>query len=234
MRHPDLSHLKETHVMRTIAGIALIAGAAGVSFAAAPQQDILLQVTYREATEPVADGVRSDGLTSFTGAAAHYVHGSEDNALATLQSGGQYRFSTRLDDRKPLRRRLCFDFGTQPSPFGQTHCNDVLIGMHGDGRIADMRLGEVLSKRVRHTWSYDGFQYYLGFGTDWNTDGTYDTPFAVVSCVADDSSQCTEWTLGSDGSAILSRAQLLKGTRLGPTEFVGAYMMPFGVRFTRK
>jgi hypothetical protein len=145
----------------------------GVSLSAAPQKDIPLSVSYRDLP---GDGVRSDGLTSFTGAAAQYVHGPDDNALVVIQSTGNYRFSTRLDARKPQRRRLCFDFGSQQAPFTSAPCVDALIGMHGDGDIQSMAHGEILDKRARHSWSDGVYEYAVGFGTDWNRDGVYDTP----------------------------------------------------------
>lgn len=182
--------------------------------------------------------MRSDGLTSFTGSPSDYVHGSEDNTLAILQSSsGNYLFSTRLDTRKPLRRRLCLDFGAQPSPFASPHCADVVFGTIGDERLQDMRYGDVLDKRARHEWTAGGYRYYLGFGTDWNGDGALDTLPVTVACTAPElspTSPCTFWTMTPTGQASLVRQQVLKGGRLGPPTFIGYYDMPFEVSFTRK
>ena len=223
---------KEITVNNTLMLATIVASlASGV--VVAQQKDIPVQVTYRNATGPLPDGVRSDGLASFTGAAADYVHGSDDNVLALIQSAGQYRFSTRLATNKPLRRRLCFDFGTQPSPLGQTYCADVLIGMLGDGNLQDMRVGEQLSKRMRHSWTHQGFEYVLGFGTDWDQDGVQDSPSVTATCLSETDAVCSEWSLQTAGGATLSRAQVLK-RELGPMQLVGTYSMPFEVQFSRK
>lgn len=204
-----------------------------------PSEAVHLRATYRDATAPaIPDGVRSDGLTSLTGSADHYVHGAEDNTLVVIQDSGHYRFSTRLDTRKPLRRRLCLDFGTQVAPIPSQYCTDVLIGMHGDGRIQDMRYGDVLTaQRLKHSWDADGYEYRLHYGGDWNQDGVYDSPAPMITCTSSPSpsSACTAWTMESTGHATLSRVRILsKGGKLGEPEFIGNYDMPFEVSFVRK
>jgi hypothetical protein len=215
-----------------------------VTTAGQREKDVELRVTYRDTTpplveggEPIPDGVRSDGLTSLTGSADDYVHGVEDNALVIIQTTGSYRFSTRLDTRKPLRRRLCLDFGTQVAPIPAQYCADVLIGMHGDGRIQDMLYGEVLTgKRLKHSWDVDGYEYRLHYGGDWNQDGEYDSPSPLITCTASPSpgSACTAWTMESTGHATLSRVKILSRNKLGEPEFIGNYDMPFAVFFARK
>jgi hypothetical protein len=204
---------------------------------AARPADIPLQVSYRDAVGPIRDGVRSDGLMSFTGSPYQYVHGPDDNALAIIQSTGNYRFSTRLDQRKPLRRRLCFDFGVQPVPLPSPYCADVLIGMHGDGYIQDMHHGDVLNKRARHSWVDGGYEYALGYGIDADGDGVlFDTPPALVTCSApaeSPSSLCTLWTMSGD-QASLSRRTVTSNGKYGPIEVLGFYDMPFQVTFARK
>lgn len=213
--------------------LATIVASLSSAVVVAQQKDIPIQVTYRNTTGAVPDGVRSDGLTSFTGAAADYVHGSEDNVLALIQSAGNYRFSTRLATNKPLRRRLCFDFGVQASPLGQTYCGDVLIAMLGDGDIQDMRVGEQLSKRMRHSWTHEGYEYVLGFGTDWDQNGVQDSPPVTATCLSEANAVCTGWSLETAGGSTLSRAQVLK-RGLGPVQLVGTYSMPFELQFSRK
>jgi hypothetical protein len=200
--------------------------------AAGPVRDVPLSATYRDA---VGDGVRSDGLTSFTGSAAHYVNGPDDNALVVL-TNGHYRFSTRLDERKPLRRRLCFDFGTQAAPFASPYCADVLIGMHGDGVVGEMQVGDVLDRRVKHSWTYNGYEYRLGFGVDWDQNNTDDTLPAAISCVEptdNPTAPCTVWEMSSTGVASLARVKILSKGKFGAPELVGYYDMPFQVRFWR-
>ena len=191
----------------TVMSVASLTLAVSGLMAAAPPREVQLKVTYRDAMGPLPDGVQSDGLVSFTGMGAQYVHGSEDNVLAILQDTGNFRFSTRLDTRKPLRRRLCLNFGTQPIPFLAPGCTDVLIGMHGDGRVQEMAYGEVLAKRVRLTWNASGYDYHLGYGTDWNIDGTYDTVPLSVSCVsvAQSGASCNGWVMSTTGRASMSR-----------------------------
>jgi hypothetical protein len=143
--------------------------------------------------------------------------------------------STRLDAKKPLRRRLCLDFGDQPVPaLGAQHCGDILIGMHGDGRIQDMGLGDVLDKRVKHSWLFDGYEYRLGFGVDWNQDNTFDGVPATVTCIeASTDGACTTWSMVPTGPASLARVKQLSGKRLAEPELVGYFDMPFEVRFSR-
>jgi hypothetical protein len=225
-----------------IGGLVLVAA---VAAAGPATTEVQLRVTYRDASPspvegaaPIRDGVRSDGLTSFTGSTDHYVHGVDDNALVIIQDTGNYRFSTRLDTRKPLRRRLCLDFGAQVSPFTSPYCADVLIGMHGDGRIQDMRYGDMLmDKRLKHSWNAGGYEYRLHFGGDWNQDGVYDSPSPIMTCTATASSPaspCTAWTMASTGYATLSRVQILSKGKLGPPEFIGYYDMPFEASFARR
>ena len=217
-------------LLRTVIGLVAVVGGS-----AARTVDIPLQVSYRDAA---TDGIHSDGMTSFTGWSSQYVHGSEDNALVLIQATGNYRFSTRLDTRKPLRRHVCLAFAGQASPFASPYCVDILIGMHGDGDIQDMRYGQILTKRVRHSWDDGGYEYALGFGTDVNGDGVFDeTPPVNVTCVAPDSSPssaCTQWTMSSAGPASLARQALLSKGKYGPRELIGYYNMPFEVTFTRK
>ncbi len=217
----------------TLMSVASLTLAASGLMAAAPPREVQLKVTYRDAMGTLSDGVTSDGLVSFTGIGAQYVHGSDDNVLAILQDTGNFRFSTRLDTRKPLRRRLCLNFGTQPITFPAPGCTDVLTGMHGDGRIQEMAYGEVLAKRVRLTWNANGYDYHLGYGTDWNFDGTYDTVPVSVSCASatQSSTSCDGWVMSTTGRASLSREQVLKGGKHGPTEFLGYYDMNFEVAF---
>ena len=110
----------------------------------------------------------------------------------------------------------------------------MLIGMHGDGRIQDMQLGDVLDKRVKHSWLFEGYEYRLGFGVDWNEDNAFDSPPAAVTCIAAAShGLCTTWSMTPTGPGSLARVPLLSGKRLGQPELVGYFTMPFEVQFTR-
>jgi hypothetical protein len=112
---------------------------------------------------------------------------------------------------------------------------DALIGMHGEGDIPAMAYGEVLHKRTRHSWSDGVHEYAVGFGTDWDQDGTYNTPFTAVTCVAPAGAvpgNCSSWTM-TGTQASLTRAKILGKGKFGPTEFIGYYDLPFEARFSR-
>ena len=159
----------------------------------------------------------------------------DDNALVVL-TNGHYRFSTRLDERKPLRRRLCFDFGTQASPFASPYCADTLIGMHGDGLVGEMRVGNVRDYRVKHSWTYNGYEYRLGFGVDWDrtthtTRCRLRSPAWNPSTIRRLHARSGRWR--PPESASLARVKILSKGKLGAPELVGYYDMPFQVRFWR-
>src|SRR4051812_43778979 len=125
---------------------------AATVIAAAPGSDIPLALSYRN--DP-ADGLTSDGLMSLSGQPYQYVDGLPDNVSAILIGGGNFIYSAQYDPKRPIRRALCLNFGSQASPFGAQvvcpHANQnmaaPLDNLTNSTPLSAMHPGDAVAKR---------------------------------------------------------------------------------------
>jgi hypothetical protein len=219
------------------------------ALAGKPLADIPLLVSFSsgETEMLTSDGFLAPGYTS------NYAQGLE-NVLAIIQPSGNLRFGTQNNLNAAATRSMCLDFNTQFADRGMIvpfvdgnsrQCVNVSQPMHayptGDISIAALRYGQSVEKLTRFAWDDGSYRYRIGYGTDMDMNGVFDSPPVRITCIAtaDTTTTCSSWVLApsTDGTAALFRFKLTTKRGVvneGTAEFVAAVLMPFAQTFSRK
>ena len=202
--------------MRTLLAVgSAVALSAAVISAAKTPPDIPINLWL------ASDGqaLTSDGQQAFAnGVWADYIDGLQ-NVLATIQGGGNFRFSTESNTRQPLQRLVDVNFGSQTPnpniPFFSTGLSDQRVNTvqsmlgyplgSNTAAVAGLHPGQSTQKLVRWDWEEaDGYSYRLGYGSDFDRDGVPDSPPVIVSCIepaGQPTAPCTKWSMAPAAAA---------------------------------